>query len=212
MASTPPPFNPEPTRAGKGPNVILIVGIILGVLFVCCAGGGAFVWFQGKKFTGPIFRMANCAIGFSEVQKAVLEYADAHDGKLPNAKTWEDDVRPFYDKVHSRNADQRGPFRGFSGDDWGCSDAAEGLTGVAFNLDLSGKKISDVKTPDFTPLIFEVETRGHNLATPYKSLPKESSPMIFGEHRGWLVFFVTRGKSAGGRTKGSKDSPFTFDD
>jgi len=180
----PPPY--APTR--QKPKTGLIIGIVLGVLFVCCGlpsllfvGAGIWAVDKGKGFIG-------CTLAFSTVKKAVVQYAEANGGKLPTAATWQDDVRPFYAKLRG-SAKNTGPFDLMPVDgDWGCTEG-QVATGMAFNATLSGKKLAEIKDRS-SVMLFEVPTRRANQAMPYKKLDDAKSPALMGmekTRRGWLT-------------------------
>lgn len=158
--------------------VVLVVVPCIGVV-----GLGVFGWGFFKNTLGP---MAGCFIGFQHARDAVVQYANEHDGKLPNAKTWQDDVRETYRLIVQKNRDELGPIEPMSPDGpWGCKQESGQMTGMAFNSDLSGKKLSEIKDQHLTILLFEIETASLNANRPYKKMDDKTSPKIFGEHRGW---------------------------
>lgn len=163
------------------------VWIILGGVLFCCIlpiallGGGLFWGFNQIKGTGA------CVFNFQDAQKAVLLYANEHGGKLPSAATWQDDVREDFRKsMMPKN--QMGPFEEMSPDgDWGCKEPNGTMTGMAFNSDLSGKKLNDIKDQVSTIMIFETEHPAKNLHEKYHSRSFETSPKIMGGNpRGWM--------------------------
>jgi hypothetical protein len=178
---TPPPYRPA-----KKSNTGLIIGLIIGGVAICCIGpllllgGGA--WF-GFKSVGP---MVTCAMAIEDVQKAMLKYADDHNGHLPKAETWQDDIKPYYVKESKKNDKEGNPFKVMPAEgNWGC-DAGGTTTGFAFNSDLSDKEVATIKDKS-TALVFEVPKTGHNLAMKYEKQDPNTSPKIFNERRGWFV-------------------------
>lgn len=180
--NVPPPFTP-PQPAPRKSNTALIVGIVLACVLIPCIGlivVGAMGFNFFKQTIGPL---ATCGIGFEMVRTSILDYAQANGGKLPPAATWQDDVRPFYAKL---SPDEYGPFEKMSADgDWGCK-TGNSMTGIAYNSDLAGKLLTDIKDPYNTILIYEVEQAARNANGPYKKRSDAGSPMIMGERRGWL--------------------------
>ena len=143
--------------------------------------GGLAFWGFGK-----MKGFAGCGFAFGDVQKALLRYADSHGGHLPNAATWQDDIRNDYNAVKTPKA-KLGPFPEMSAQgDWGCADEKGAMSGMAFNSDLSGKKIADITDPAGTIMVFEVSSPAKNLNKPYKPGAFLESPLIFGTHRGWM--------------------------
>lgn len=179
--------SPPPYYAGqKKSNVGLIVAIILGVVCVCCIlpliGFGGLAWWGFGKVKG----MVGCSITLTNLESAVQDYADAHDGKLPNAKTWQTDIRSYYESEVKKHAKEQQMFTGGS-QEVGCTNDNAAPTGIAFNTELSGKKQSDIKDPNSTVMLFEVSKTGSNLNEPYKPQPFDSSPFMLGSKRGWYI-------------------------
>jgi hypothetical protein len=182
---TPPPYNSyQPKKSKTG----LIVALILGGVTLCCilpllaVGGGAF-WFK-QKFSG----LASCTITISSISTALREYADEHDGKLPKAETWQTDIAPYYEKFINRPNQKQNIFPpARPNEPWGCKGEDEGSTGLAFNSDLSGKKIDDIKDQSKAIVVFELPKSGMNLHEPYKPQKFDDSPMMLGKHRGWYT-------------------------
>lgn len=184
MAGAPPPYGP------KKSSTTTIIFIVLGVCAVCCilgvlgvAGAGYF----GFKRTQ---NMIACAIGFEEAGKALSAYADDHGGKLPKADKWQDEIRPYFVKQMQKDEDQGVKMFGSfdPAGDWVCKDESGSgpSTGIAFNSDLSGLKVDDIKNKGTTMILFEVPKTGSNLSQPYVELSDSTSPKIFGKPRGWI--------------------------
>ena len=180
MAAPPPYYPPQRSKTNA------IVWWIVGGAVVCCIGpmlllGGVGLWGFGK-----VKGFAGCMFVYNDVQKGILDYAQDHDGKLPKAESWQDDVRSYY-KKNMTPKDQLGPFDEPAPEgDWGCKDTEGNMTGMAFNSTLSGKKLASVGDQVSTIVVFEVEHPGKNLHEVYKPRPYETSPMIFNKHRGWM--------------------------
>lgn len=180
---SPPSFTPP----GKKSNTGLIVGLIVGGVVLCCvlpigliAGGGFFAF---KKVQGSI----TCAFAFEQIRTSVTDYADANGGKLPTASKWMDQVRPYYEKQVKSAKVEKNPFGTLPVNGvWGCTDDTGLKTGIAFNSELSNKKLADIKDKASTILIFEVPSAEMNRNEPYKPQPKNTSPKVFGNPRGWI--------------------------
>ena len=162
--------------------------IVLVCILVPCIGFvilGGFMWNFGQKTIMP---MVSCAIGFEFVREGIQDYAKEHDGKLPNAKTWQDDVRPYYKERLGKNSGDFGPFEPMSPEGaWGCKVDEKQFTGMAFNSELSEKKLADIQDKETTMLIFEIEKAMSNANEPFKKRPQSTSPKMMGEHRGWIA-------------------------
>lgn len=161
--------------------------IVLVCILVPCIGFvvlGGVMWNFGKN---TVFPVVTCAIGFELVRDGIKEYAKEHDGKLPNAETWQDDVRPYYKASLKKDTAEFGPFEPMSPEGaWGCKVEGDQYTGMAFNSDLSGKKLAEIEDKERTVLIFEIEKATTNAHEPYKARPRTTSPKMMGEHRGWV--------------------------
>jgi hypothetical protein len=190
---TPPPFHgyegQPPAPQKKKTNTVVILFAVLGVLLVCCGLPiGAISYFGFKGFKGGM-AIAGCMANVNSMKVAMHEYSKAHDGKLPNAETWQTDIGKYF-KV---SKDMEGaPFAMWkSGGEWSCEESGI-KTGFMFNADLSDQKVSDVikKNPDAIA-IFETKTVAFNQSGPYKLLPYAESPKIMGdflkERRGWMM-------------------------
>lgn len=165
--------------------------IILAVVGIPCIGMIVLGAVGYKFFKSDFEPMAGCMMAFEEVHEAVIDYANAHNATLPKAGSWQDDVRGYYSKVITRNSKDRGPIQVMLPDgDWGCRYGDGKMSGIAFNTDLSGKKLSDIADPRGTILIFEVEKPEMNAARSYKPLDDKVSPVIMGETRGWVTVTV----------------------
>lgn len=182
---SPPPYMPAPKKSNTG----LIVGLILGGFFLCCllplgllGGFGYFAFNKSKD-------MVSCIMAYQNVRDALVDYSQDHGGKLPPAAKWMDEVRPYYKKIIARAPDKDGQkvfgFMPAEGT-WSCSDGSGGQTGMAFNSDLSGKKVADIKNPSRTYLVFETKSPAPNLNQKFEELPKDQSPKIFNSARGWI--------------------------
>lgn len=184
MGQTPPPYY---GAAPKKTNTTTVVLIVLGVCAVCCVlavvGLGGAAWFGFSKVKG----MAACAMGFEEAREAMRAYAQDHKGMLPPAKSWQDDIQPYFARVAEKNADGR-KFIGAwepSGE-WACVNDNAPKTGIAFNSELAGKKVNDIKNKGTTILLFETEQPGKNVSMPFEEKSDENSPKMMNKPRGWI--------------------------
>ena len=177
-------YSPAPKKNNTG----LIIGLVIGGIFLCCIipvgalfGGGLWAF---KKIQGT----AGCMFTFSTVQRAVELYEKDHGGKLPKAETWQDDLRVYYRKSQPAQ-NQTGPFSAASAEgEWGCKESDGTMTGMAFNTDLSGKDASKIADAVNQVMIFETDRPSKNQHAKYKKLDPVLSPKIFNKPRGW--FFI----------------------
>jgi hypothetical protein len=172
----PPPYRPKKSNTG------LIVGLVIGGLVVCCIGpllllGGGVWW--GMTKGGPV---AKCAISMEAMQEAVLEYANANGGKLPDAAKWQDLVKPYYAKAIQKSDAKDNPFGVIPAEgEWGCTADDEVATGIAFNSDLSNKKLADIQDQSGTVMLFEMKQRRMNLSGKYDKSNLGDMPKRFGK-------------------------------
>jgi len=171
-------------------------------------------WNMGKN----TFSVAGCMMNLQMAHGALIAYSMEHDGKLPNANTWQTDVRPYYERLHNKSfkeieeSGMKGMFKvGPPQGDWSCEVGDGARSGLAFNSALSGKKVSDIKDPRSVILVFEVNRSGQNLNEPYVERPKESSPKLLGKPRGWLYLPVDKTGAKFDMESRSSSSNMTFD-
>jgi hypothetical protein len=102
-------------------------------------------------------RKAACLSNLKEFTRAALEYANGHGGKLPNADTWADDIRPYL------NADGR---------IFTCSAVPHQGFAYAYNASLSEARIDDIEEAAAVVLIYESDA-GRNAVGGPELLPPE---------------------------------------
>ena len=181
----PPTYRPQ-----KKSNIWL--WIILGGLGLCCLGGAALLGggaYFGMKVAGP---MVECMMSAEFLQKAVVAYAEDNGGKLPAADKWQDQVKPYYERIMSTKGDKMkgSPFKPFAADgDWGCKLDNDAHTTFAFNTALSGKKLDDIQNKSETVLFFEVDKSGRNVNQKYDPAKLGTPPKRFPEAH-WTTMSV----------------------
>lgn len=172
-----PPPVPKKTN-----TVLIIVLVVLGALILCCGGIGGLSFYFFNKMKGFI----GCMAHYPLVYQATKDYAKAHDGKLPDAKNWQDEIAPYYEvKATSQNSKilNMGNAKG----DLGCpADNGAPATGIAFNDKLSGKSMQKEEDNGNPVLFFEVAKTGRNLHFPYKMQKGTSPQTLVGKPRPWL--------------------------
>jgi hypothetical protein len=172
----------------KKSNTGLIVGLIIGGVVLCCivpllAGGGLAFW-GWNKTKGLI----QCTYAFSDVRDALRMYASEHEGKLPPADTWQEEITPYYEKVVASNRKEEHKMFGImpSGGDWGCDNGSGGRTGISLNEDLAGMPLTKLENSEEV-VLFEVKSAARNAHGKYEPQPIAGSPSLFGEARGWFL-------------------------
>ncbi|HVT12960.1 MAG TPA: hypothetical protein VHE55_11900 [Fimbriimonadaceae bacterium] len=180
----PPPYMPPKKKSNTG----LIIGLVVAGVLVCCVGpivalvaGGLFIF----KSATPLI---TCSLAYQDARDAVKDYAQEHNGKLPPAEHWQDEIRPYYEKIVANRPKNENPFGTMaSGGAWGCDNGAGGRTGMAFNDDLSNQPLNKAVTDD-SVVLFEVEKATENAHEKYsKPSGSANEPKIFGQPRGWFL-------------------------
>lgn len=180
---SPPPYSaPAPKKSKTG----LIIGLVIGGVVVCCGlpiagvvGLGMFGLKAGKG-------VANCAITFAKVRDAAVKYAAANDGKMPPAKNWTAELRTYIPAGGEEEKAMQSILgkTEIEGDAWGCTEGTT-KTGLVYNSDAVGKKLSDLKAKDVV-LFFETSKRTANAVAAYKAPDPATSPKVFDKPRGWF--------------------------
>lgn len=190
---TPPPFHEQPPTysAPRRSNTGLIIGIVIGVLAICCGLPLGLVAYGVKNLGPAVFDTAGCAVSMSFLQRSAELYAKDHNGQLPSAATWQDDLKTYYRKLHDKPKNKdTGPINIPYMEDQALCVQSGKQTGIAINTDVAGKKLSDIKDPSGEILFFEVNQVGRNLSEKYVEKPKNQGPLIFGKHRRFFAISV----------------------
>jgi hypothetical protein len=168
----------EPGR--KKSNVGLIVGIVVAVLFLCCGFLG-FAGYTGfKSVTKMAGKMFQCGNTMADYRDAMVAYSKKHDGKLPPAKNWMEDIKPYLKSTKIPGILASEPV----GE--GVCDATL-PSAICYNSDVAGKSISSFDPSSEIPLLFETPSSGKDLSQKYTEEPFISSPKMLGQPRGWIV-------------------------
>ena len=150
-------------------------------------------------------------VNVETMRSALQSYESAHDGKLPNASTWQTDIGKYW---HMDKDTENAPMQIWKpGGEWTCDDGKE-KTGFMFNEEMSGKSVSQVlKNNPQAVAIFETKTSVFNQAGKFETMPFDQSPKIFGEftdkRRGW-IFLPVDGSRLLSRNKSGKIINFDF--
>ncbi len=142
---------------------------------------GAGMWGFNK-----VMPMAGCFINFEAARQGLVTYAKEHDGNLPKKENWQRDLKPYVQKYLGK--EDLGPVKAFDPNaaEWYCETDGR-RTGIAYNSEIAGKKLADIKDPYMTIAFFEIENPRANAAEVYKRKENSTSPKIFGEPRGWIA-------------------------
>ncbi len=218
MAMSPPAYPAQKS----GPSATKVLLIVLGVIALLCILLGGACAMLGSQLMKQVSPVMNCMMTAEMANTSLRAYAMEHDGNLPNAASWEDDIAPYYKRLYeSKEKDMqemsKAPIVGGMfkmqppGETFKCSDAAP-TTGFAFNADLSGVKLDGIQNQTTTPLIFEVEgvTRNNNM--PSVNMPKGKGPKIMGDERDWVIFYVAGNKDTFSSSSNSESFDFNVED
>lgn len=211
-----------PSKSGVSP----IVWILLLVVALCLVMGvGGLV--MCRSVVGQATETAGCAITGSMIQKATLAYAQ-EKGQLPPAATWQDDIRPYYGRLHGKMKSEMDKEMegapGFATDmvkgmippgpdeEWVCKTSGR-LTGLFYNKDVAEKTLAQITDKAGTPLVFEADlpTDGNrkNLNMAYARQDPKKAPKILNERRDWLVIHF-EGDPDFGKSSSSSSMDFDF--
>jgi hypothetical protein len=184
MQQTPPPFEmPSGPRPRSNPNRTLwIVAAV--ILFICCAGV-IVVGYFALGLAKQMLPMMGCMGQASEINQALRAYVKDHNGKLPAAAKWQQELEKYYQQLPR---DKMTDFSSHPSNHQGCFDAdGNQISTFAYNSDVAGKMLAKIKDPDETPLVFEVPQTTKDLAMPFQNQDPDKSPsLIMGQRRGWL--------------------------
>ncbi len=207
---SPPQYPGAPKKSKTG----LVIGIIALAVVLCCCGclgvGGYFFKNALKGGTG----LVGCSAAMGMERAALLTYAEKHGGKLPAARTWQDDVKPYLKRDKDLD-DPNMPFKIPGANDDFCD--KEGGTTIALNAAVAGKKLDAIKDKSDTIALFEVKGRGRNRSAPWSEPSFASSPeFIMGKRRGWIriplegaaVFKGQNGQTTNAPTSGQSSVNF----
>lgn len=190
----PPPYQAQKPRSGS--KLWLLAVLLICVPCVILIGVMGYLFKQGVGMVNKeLVPLMSCAANFDLLREAAKDYANDHDGKLPDSKTWQKDVISYYKKrfmadyskangeiiglkLEFKEFDEKTPFS--------CDNPHDPDTGFAYNSDLSGKKIADIKDPTTTFMFFEVEKVELNHSEAYKPRDKATSPKMFDRRRDWI--------------------------
>ncbi|MBS1714739.1 MAG: hypothetical protein JST30_10435 [Armatimonadetes bacterium] len=216
MAATPPPFQapaPPQAPATSSANKACLIAVVM-VLLLCvvaCAVGAFFFKNVFNQGTATL----RCAVMFKTAHDATLAYAKEHGGKFPKAETWQDDIKPYYERLVAKidkelDSKQLRQMMGppAAGEPLECeSDGVK--TGIAYNSEIADKPVASFKEPTKTVMFFETQTTGQNVHMKYFEQPKAKRPKFMDEQRDWIIFYIEGSKDPM-ETSSSSSSSFEF--
>ena len=167
MGSIPPP-PPYYAPAPRKDNTLKVVLIVLAVVaFLCLLLVGVFAYFGYKMFDQNFKPVASCQMAMEDLRTSLKMYAKQNGDKLPPAATWQEAIKPYLVKAMAASkAKKEGFFSELEPTGvWTCGKRLKGtgMTGLAYNSDLAGKKLASLQTPLETVMVFEVPKSGAQL-------------------------------------------------
>ncbi len=206
MAETPPPFNPQMDYGKKkSSNPIIWILVALAAFCMVCLISSGVALFSGMK---ELSTVGQCPINMGIANSAIKDYVN-EKGMFPKAETWQEDIRPYYEKKYSKYAEEMkdaGPMKDFlgvvePGKPLPCSNGKE-ITGIFYNKNLSGKKKADFKDIGNEVTLFEAPGVIYNAnGVPFEG-KQNSKETAFGKPRPmWKMTFDEDIESSGGEIK-----------
>ncbi len=189
MGATPPQFNPP--RQQSSNKIWLWLLLALGVFCIVCAIGGFFMF---RTVMDAGMGLVSCSMNGDLARDSVLAYALDHDGKLPNAATWQDDVRPYYERLYNKlmsDSDLKDVPDFFNlkvaapGAVLECDLGGGKKSGFAYNSQIAGKNTSEFTSPTTTIVIWENDAPLYN-ANGDPATRSAIPPAIMGDKRDWI--------------------------
>lgn len=202
---------PPAARATNSANKACLIIVLL--LLAFCAIGAVIFGFFMKGVWGQVSSTAGCMATFEITHDAAIAYSKEHNGQLPSADKWQQEIKPYYERLYNKMESEfkdASMLKGFlparSDDVLQCKWEGR-VTGIAYNSAVAGKKVSDFKEPTKTVMFFETDESAKNLTRPFKEMPKTKAPKIMYNDRDWIVYFIDGNndpfESSSGSTKTS---------
>lgn len=204
---TPPPVPGQPAKKNNTLSIVLIV-VSLACLGICGVGG-FFTFRAGMDLAKGAVPMVVCAADLQTVRDALVAYHDKN-GSFPKSEKWMDDIEPFMkyganeELKELKNSPMGDTVRPIAkGEPWGCSATETKAYAFAYNANLAGKKMADIKDTSSEVLVFESsEAPKRNLAKPYAKPAGDPEPKLMGNAREWMRAPI-RGEIIGSTTSSS---------
>lgn len=169
----------DPKKARRSLLIFSVVFLaVIGVFLALSANAVRF----GQKNIAP---QIQCDLAFENVRDAILYYAEMNGGHLPRAETWMDDLQPYLVKTYNATQNSMRSSLILYGD-WGCKLDTGHQTGMAYNSELSGVAIKDIKDVKNVILLFEIENPKRNANGTYPPVGRPARPNTNWARRQWL--------------------------
>lgn len=173
-------LKPDDPRKAKRSLLIFSV-VFLGVIGGFLALSADAVRFGQRNIAPQI----QCDLAFENVRDAILYYAEMNNGHLPRADTWMDDLQPYLVKTYNATQNSMRSSLILDGD-WGCKLDTGHQTGMAFNTELSGMAIKDIRDVKNVILLYEIENPKRNANGVYPPTDRPERPTTNWKRRQWL--------------------------
>jgi hypothetical protein len=187
----------------------LIAGlVVVGLCVVLAVVAGLFF----RNVWGQVSATAGCIGMFETVHGAMIAYSMENGDRLPPAADWQPAIEKYYARLYQRLKDQGMP-KDFlppaPGEVLQCKWEGR-TTGVAYNAEIAGSNVKEIKNPRQAVLIFETDTVGISQTKIYAPKPSAKAPRLFYNERDWIVYYVEGNKDPFEREV-SAESDFKID-
>jgi hypothetical protein len=175
---TPPPYY---AGAPKKSNTGIIVAVVVGVIALCCLLPAGVLTFFGMGVFNNAKGFLSCGWTLQQVRDGMVAYAKAHHDMLPPKENWEEAIKPYLQPLpQAKGIEMPAPGSGT------CD--LQNKSGYSYNADLAGKKLSSIKNPSETIVVWEVNSAGHDQSASYTEPAEGTGPNLVGNiKRGWVV-------------------------
>ena len=181
----------DPKKAKRG--LLIFSAVFLFCLFLFFALAAKSISFAQREIAPQI----RCNLAFENVRDAILYYAEMNDGYLPRAENWQDELYPYLVKTYYAASSSMKSGLDLPGD-WGCKLDSGQMTGIAFNEELSGASLRDIKDLEGTILLFEIEKPSRNAHGTYPPKGRPPKPITNWSGRQWLRIGILGYEKASG--------------
>jgi prepilin-type processing-associated H-X9-DG protein len=117
--------------------IVLVVGVALLSIIAILAAILLPVFAKAREKA----RQAACQSNVKQLSLACQQYAYDNDSTLPDAATWQQDIRPYLPSSFT----------------WDCPSSHRGKQSYEFNPELSGRSLAEIADPATTPMVYESE-------------------------------------------------------
>ncbi len=176
----------------------ILTWVLVGVASTCmviCGVGGYSVYQGIEQGVAAMKPLLVCTTEATALRNALIKVAEKNGGALPSTEDWKDLVASEFlagrdqlvaaDTSLPRIPDPDAKWSDPQGV-WGCQIGSMRIHAYAYNSDLAGKKLSEIKDPEKSVLVFE-SSETTNKALPYRLRLDRTEPRVLGELRNWIT-------------------------